>query len=339
MQRTKHPTVTMKDIARKAHVAVSAVSYALNNNGSVSEEKKNRILALVKRYGYRPDRVARSLKTRTTRTVGVMTDLRHFGLRARILEGISREAAARGYSIVLIDDTGDHEKAMEILVGDRVSGIVYLSYKPEEFNKSYALDVPIVFAYCYDAAYHDSCVVHDDVQGGYIISRHLVELGHRPIAAITGPRSWKPVQDMMKGYRRALREAGIAFDPTLVVQGDYEDRELNDRAARTLLSRSPRPRAVFAFADLIAVSVYGAAHELGLAIPEDVAVGGHGDREYAEYLIPKLTTVAMPLHEIGRRAGELLFRKIEGEAVAAEPTPSAPLECRLIVRGSCGARR
>ena len=324
--------VTMRDIAREARVSVSAVSYAINNTGSVGAEKRRRILEVVRRHRYRPNSAARKLKAQITRTIGVLTDLRRLRLRAQILEAASREIDLRGYSTLLINDTGDHEKAIHVLAAERVEGIIYLSYTTEEFARVFDINVPIVFAFCHDKAYGDASVFPDDAQGGYVATRHLLELGHRRGGVITGQKTWKAVKDRLRGYRRALRERGIPVDRELVVASEFDNPTGNLEAARRLLSKSERPSAVFAFADPIAVSVYEVARDLGLRIPQDVAVVGYNDYDYCEFLSPTLTSVAIPVESIGRIAARKLFRRIDGEH--AEKDPPHALKNRLVVRQS-----
>ena len=325
--------LTMKDIAREAGVSVSAVSYAINGTGSVSLEKKKRVLEIVEKYNYHPNKLARDLKTQVTKTIGVMVDLNQLKLRAKILEAVSHIVTFHGHNMLLVNDTGNHDHAMEILVSARVSGIIYLSYTTKEFVKVFDLDIPIVFAFCYDKSYENASVYPDDVYGGYLATRHLLEQHQTQVATITGSRTLKAVKDRINGYRKAFREFSVVVDPRFIVEGSFDDEARNVVVCRELLDCDSPPRAIFAQSDRIAVSVYTVARELGLRIPHDLSVVGYNDEEYCSYIWPSLSSVSVPVQKIGQNAAEILFSKIEA-STAHEYEFSTKIRGDLIVRGS-----
>lgn len=323
---------TIKDIAKEAGVSISTVSYVINDSGPVGDEKKKLILELVEKYKFQPNRIAKSLKEKKTRTIGILTDLTRFDIGKQIIIGISEMCKQRNYNVLMSNQMEDLKKSFDILVSSQVEGIIYLDYRVEEFAVEFDVDIPMVFAYCYNSSFQSSCVIPDDVQGGYIATNHLIERGHKRIGCITGYVNWKATNDRIKGYQTALNEKELYIDPTLIRVGDYRDMEKNYKIAYELLSSEDRPTAIFALNDVIAAGVYNAAYDLGFRIPQDVAVVGFDNRDFANYIRPSLTTVSMPLMDIGKNSCEILFDKIGGKFNGDKNTK--PLTCNLVVRHS-----
>ena len=323
---------TMKDIAKEAGVAVSAVSYAINGTGSVSEEKKKKILDLVGKYNFRPNVVARNLKQRKTRLIGLLSNLQSLGPDRRIIASISDECARRNYNVLQSNKKNNIKQAIDILRSNQVEGIIYVDDRTEVLIDDCPGDIPIVFAYCYNEASKEFNITPDDVQGGYIATKHLIDKSHKRIGCITGNEGWKATDDRLAGYKKAITEKGISIDTDIIVTGDFLSMANNFRAAMELLTMETRPTAVFCFCDTIAISVYNAAYELGLKIPEDIAVVGFDNEPFTQYVRPMMTTVAMPLKEIGVEAVELLFSRIDN-TYSRDGSPHN-LNCELIVRES-----
>lgn len=323
--------VTIKDIAREAGVSVSAVSYALNNSGAVSEEKRKQILALAHKYNYTPNKAAQSLKKQRTKTIGVITNLSRFEMGRMIVNGIAGRCVSEQYNLLLVNELGDINASIEVLLGNQVEGIIYVNNIVEEFPQQFELNIPIVYAYCYKKN-GNPCVVPDDVQGGYAATKYLLQLGHTRIGCLTGPADWKATNDRLLGYQKALNESDIYFDVSLVKAGDWGNLEWNKQCAVDLLTQECRPTAIFAFNDVIAASVYHAARQLNLNIPADLSVIGYDNRNFAQYLLPTLTTVMIPFEQIGKTAADLLFTKINA------PQSKLPniryIDCETIERDS-----
>lgn len=325
-------SITMKDIAKEAGVAVSAVSYAINGTGSVSEEKKKRILDLVGKHDYRPNVIARNLKQRKTRIIGILSNLQSLGPDRIIIASISDECTRRNYNVLQFNKTNNIKQTIDILRSNQVEGIIYVDDRTEVLADNCSSDIPIVFAYCHNEVNKEFDITPNDVQGGYIATRHLIEKKHRRVGCITGNEGWQATEDRLKGYKKAIAENGIPFDADIIVTGDFLNKDNNYQAALQLLSMKKRPTAVFCFCDAIAISVYNAAYELGMSIPEDVAVVGFDNEPFTQYVRPPITTVSMPLKEIGVEAVEVLFSRIDN-SYTRQNNPHN-LNCELIVRGS-----
>ena len=326
--------ITMKDIAKEAGVAVSAVSYAINGNGSVSEEKKRRILDLVEKYNYKPNAVARNLKQRKTRLIGLLSNLQSLGADRKIVASISDECSRRNYNLLLFNTTDNSKQAIDLLASHQVEGVIYIDDRTEVLIDDFSSDIPIVLAYCNNEANKEFCITPNDVQGGYIATQHLIEKGHRRIGCITGNEGWKATNDRLEGYKKALVENEITADTGIIATGHFFSMEHNYQVSRALLTIKNKPAAIFCFSDAIAISVYNAALDLGLKIPEDIAVVGFDNEAYTRYVRPPMTTVAMPLKEIGVVAVETLFSRINNTYSGHNSAHN--LNCELIVRQSSG---
>jgi LacI family transcriptional regulator len=173
-------------------------------------------------------------------------------------------------------------------------------------------------------------VLSDNRLGGFLATRHLLELGHRRIACIAGPRTITPSAERITGYRKALEEAGLSYDEGLIVRGDYHAQSGMD-ITHSLLKRDPRPTAIFALNDLMAIGALRAAAEAGCSIPQDLAVVGYDDLEIAHFTNPPLTTIAQPKKEIGAQAVNLLADRISQKD---RPPSRLVLPPELIVRRS-----
>ena len=175
-------------------------------------------------------------------------------------------------------------------------------------------------------------IVPDDRYGASLAVKHLVELGHRRIAFINGPEGWDATTNRLAGYRDELIASGIQFDPRLIYQGDWQVQS-GYRLAQQLLALPERPTAVFAANDLMALGVIYAAQEVGLSVPNDMALVGYDDRDFTGFMRPALTTIQMPCERMGQVAADSLLRLIRGEIEVIEPTL---VQGALVVRQSCG---
>jgi LacI family transcriptional regulator len=310
----------------------------LNGKGSVSPETRERILGAANDLGYVPNALARSLVTRSTCTIGIVaSDLSDAEL-ARFVVGAEREARRQGHGILIgsIDrDGSDAERYLRMLIERRVDGILTAAPQMEHdarigellrgfvpavsIHRIPGVDVPLVGS--------------DHVETALLATRHLLGLGHRRIATVTGSAGRQVTSMRLKGYERALKEAGVSYDPALVESGDWEADGAYEATMR-LLDRAPDITAFYAQNDTMAFGVMSALHARGLGVPEDCAVVGCDDIPMAAHAIPPLTTVHMPFYETGETAVRLLLDVIAGRA---ERPKRVLLPVRLVRRGSCGA--
>ncbi|HET7270893.1 MAG TPA: LacI family DNA-binding transcriptional regulator [Rubrobacter sp.] len=328
----------MRDVASKAGVSFQTAGKVLNGKGSVSSETRERILDAAKSLGYVPNALARSLVTRSTCTIGIVaSDLSDAEL-ARFVVGAEREARRQGHGVLIgsIDrDGSDAERYLRMLLERRVDGILTAAPQMERDARIGELLrglVPAVSIHRIPGG-GVPLVGSDHVETALLATRHLLGLGHRRIATVTGSAGRQVTAMRLKGYERALEEAEVSYDPALVESGDWEADGAYEATLR-LLDQAPDITAFYAQNDTMAFGVMSALHERGLGVPEDCAVVGCDDIPMAAHAIPPLTTVHVPFYETGETAVRLLLDVIAGRG---DRPKRILLPVRLVRRGSCGA--
>jgi LacI family transcriptional regulator len=333
----KQRSVTMADVARHAGVSRTTVSFVLSDRPSanIPDETRERILAAVAALGYRPNAGARALAARRPRLIGLITDVVTTPFGAGIIRGAQDRARLQGQSLLIATINGDpalDEQAVETMLEHRVEGLVCATGEHRSFDPPASLTgVPTVLVHCFDEEGRLPAVVPDEVGGGYVATRRLTGAGHRRIGFINLDPQTVAATGRLEGYQRALREAGVEPDGSLVRNGHATADGGYEQAALLLDSENP-PTAIFCGTDRMAMGAYDAIKERGLAIPRDVAVVGFDDQEViAGYLRPGLTTVALPFEEMGSRAVELL-----GGQAPEQPTATGvvAVDCPLVERSS-----
>ncbi len=328
---------TLRDVARRAGVSIATVSYVLNGTRSVSPEVEARVREAVRALQYRPNRLARGLRRKRTHVIGLVVPDSANPFFAEIARGMEDLSFAHDHSVILCNSDGDpakEQRYLGVLIEQQVDGIALVSAHatPAHLSMLRQRRIPFVVVDRDLPGLEADCVLADNFQGGYLATRHLLERGHRRIACIAGPSELTPSADRVRGYRRALEEAGIRPREVWVQRGDFR-AESGYEAARFFLSlpAKVRPTAIFACNDLMAIGAMRAIGEAGLSIPDDIALVGFDDILLASYVIPPLTTVAQPTYEMGRIAGDLLLRRL-GEP--DRPPARLILPVRLVVRQS-----
>ena len=330
LQRT-----TIREIADQAGVSIATVSRVLNGRGDVSDETRDLVSRVIRENGYTANRNARGLSAGRTGFVGVVVPLVFPAYFAYILAGAAEALFERDLQIVL-SPTGN-EYAREVSVLNRLHGVTdgSLIILPEESSEELEghLDNGFRFVVIDPLMQLDEripSVSAANASGAEQAMRHLLQLGHRRIAHITGPKGWLATEDRRRGYRAALASAGALPDPGLEAEAIPEIDSGRD-AATALLALPDRPTAIFAFNDNIAIGAVQAARARGLRVPDDLSVVGFDDVEHATVVTPALTTVRQPLAEMGRTAVSLLSRLMERQSVE---TLHVELATRLVVRDS-----
>lgn len=330
--------ITLEQLAQVAGVSVSTVSRALNKSDhAVNQDTRQRILTLAKQMGYRPNIMARSLKTDRTHTIGIITDNIVSPFSPLIMRGIQDHLQEYDYFSVVINGDWNPEvetRAIHDLISRSIDGIIFVESWLREANPTLDLaNKPYVFVHRLFGGVYRNSVGVDERNGARQAVEHLVALGHRRIAYISGPRGWYASEQRLLAYRETLAKHNLPFDPELVLEGDWEVQSAYP-AAKRLLERRERPTALFAANDLMALGAIYAIQEAGLRVPEDIAVVGYDDREIASIARPTLTTVRMPCYEMGQASAKLLLGLLERQGESAEPIK---LQGQLIVRESSGA--
>lgn len=307
---------TIKDIARLAGVAPSVVSRALNNKYGVKESTRARIVAIARELGYYPNTAARSLVTRKTETIGVvMADISE-PFYSQTIKGMEYVALQTGYTLLFsnsYENIEDGRILQKMITAQRVDGLVIMGSNIREKSFIASLlekEIPFVLV---ERSYSDpkvNCIWVDNVRGGYLATKHLIDKGHRRIAHIAGNLYYQVALDRVEGYKRALEESGIGFSEELVVVGNFVTED-GYRATKEVLNLGCT--AIFAANDAMAYGALQAIAEEGLRVPDDIAVIGFDDLEFSSLTNPPLTTVRQPRYEMGRRSLEVLTSILRGK--------------------------
>jgi len=313
------PPVTLKDVAAMAGVHPATASRALNPQTRllVSDDTAHRILAAADSLGYRPNTVARSLRTRRSQTVGVLIPDLTNPLFPPIVRGIEDRLAADGY-VALIGNT-DSDDERERLVFERmrarhVDGFVFATAHLHSplLDEALAAELPVVLVNRNAEGYGFPAVSVDNERGMEMAVAHLVSLGHRRIGHIAGPQQVSTGLSRYRGFLAAMAAHGIEVDPALVVQASAFSLEEGDRCCRALLAADSGCTAIAAANDMLAVGCYTALEDVGLACPADISVVGFNDMPFIDRLRPPLTSVSFPHYELGAEAGRLILEQIRG---------------------------
>jgi LacI family transcriptional regulator len=328
------------DVAARAGVGIATVSRVVNDRGNVATATRDRVLEAIRALEYRPSSVAQNLSLKRTLVIGVVLPFLTEASPIERVRGIVTALAASPYDLAIYDvESADRQQRAFRLLADahRTDGLLVVSLIPPdpEVRRLRAESIPCVLI----DARHDGLpsVVIDDIAGGELATRHLLELGHRRIAFIgdkpADPFRFQSSRDRTIGYERALASAGVPIRPEFVREGT-QSRHLARSIADELLRLPEPPTAVFAASDVQALGVLEAARALQIDVPEQLSVIGFDDIEIASYV--GLTTIRQRLFESGRRGAELLL-----QALAGEPAPvrveTLPLD--LVVRGTTRAPR
>lgn len=332
-------TVTIKHVAKQAGVSVATVSRVLNHSLVVRPETRNRVHQVVAELGYTPHPAARSLITNRTMTLGVLLPDLYGEFFSEVIRGIDQVARRAGYHLLVANAGGEKpalQAALRSLAG-RVDGLIVMSPEMGETAARQSLPegFPLVLLNCPAANLRCASLTVANYEGASAMVAHLLQLGHRRIAVIRGGDANFDARERLRGYRDALRQAGVAPDRNLEFPGDFRESS-GYHAAQQILALSPRPTAVFATNDCMALGALFAFREAGLSIPEDLALGGFDDIPMARYVDPALTSVHVDISALGQRATVKLFQALEGsfDRDARRET----LAATLVVRRSCGAQ-
>ncbi|MBN1780609.1 LacI family DNA-binding transcriptional regulator [bacterium] len=310
--------ITIKDIASRLNISVSTVSRALRNHPDISTETKRRVIAMADELDYHPNAIAQSLKRNRTNLIGVIVPQVKHDFFATVMSGIADVAYNAGYSVMIFQSNETYEREVlnvKAVMAQRAAGfLVSISKATKNYDHFLQLvdkDIPIVF---FDRGCDEipvSQVVVDDYDGAYQLVRHLIDTGYRRIAHLAGPEYLSIGKQRLDGYRDALKEAGMPFDPALVVTGGLNEEDGLSGFNR-LQEQCPQfPDAIFAVTDPVAYGVFQRLREHRYRIPDDVALAGFSDSNIASLLDPPLTTVRQPTYEIGQEAMNVLHRLIQ----------------------------
>lgn len=341
--------VTIQDIARLAGVSKATVSRVLNHKPDVDRATRERVLRIMDEQGFVPSVAAAGLAGGRPRLVGVLVPSLTWPLMPEIMRGIGEVAEPSSYEIVLYSLSPDQDRSAiidRILAAKLTSGLlaVFPGQSREHLSELYEQGFPVVMIDDQGAPEPVPWIGTDNRKGAYAAVKHLIELGHRRIAHVQGTAHYRVSRDRHEGYCDALREAGIAPDPTLLPRGDFKPPS-GRVCGLELFQREDRPTAVFAANDEMAYGVLAAAEACALRVPADVAVVGFDDITSSQHMRPPLTTVRQPFYEMGQRGIELLLSLVNSPRGLVDPYHAGRREepvriylpTELVVRESCGA--
>ena len=328
---------TIKQVAQVAGVSFTTVSHVLNNTRPVSDEARAAVLAAVEQLHYVPSALARSLKCRSTGTIGLIIPNNTNPYFSEVARGIEDSCYAAGYSVILCNSDDDPVKQREylnVLLTKRCDGLILSALADRDGELLHKMKVPAVLL---DRAPCDlslDSVAVDNRAGGLLAARHLLGLGRRRIACIAGPQEVGISNERIDGVRGALQDAGVVFDAALCRHSDFSSAGGYAAALELLaLPLDQRPDALFCCNDLMAFGALRAAAELGIAVPGQLAVVGFDDIDLASFVHPPLTSVAQNTRELGHITAACLLARIADPALPRQQRSVAPV---LHVRGSSG---
>jgi len=332
--------VTLKDVARVAGVHPATVSRALDPGKMwlVRRETRAKVQSVAKELGYRGDVVARSLRRGQTTTLGVIVADLGNSFLAPVLRGIAGELEKHGFMALISETQDDHARlraSIENLLSRRVDGFIVTTARLGDTPviEAVARDAPVVLAVRSLPGSALPSVTSDDVAGAYMAARHLAELGHELFAELPGPSNVQPFADRTVGFAQAANALGVGLVP-VVERAIHPTPSEGGRLMEALLAQpGPRPTAVFAHSDAMAIGAIAAARNAGLRCPKDVSIIGYNDAPLVDHLDPPLTTIRFPGDQIGRFAADLAIALVE------EPPPvvaSMSFPPELVIRSSTG---
>lgn len=332
--------VTIRDVAREANVSATTVSRVFNHPDLVSSTTVERVQRIAGEMGYQPNATAQSLSHGRTQAIGVVLPAPHGEFFSEVMRGIDDVAQSAGYYLLISSShysLEETEAALRVLRG-RVDGMLVMTTHVEapSMMETRAPDVPVVFMNSVMGGTDYDAFDIDNREGARTAVQHLADQGYQRIAAITGPMDSSDVRERLEGFREALQVSGLDPEEAPLIVGDFT-QDSGYAAGQEILSLDPLPEAVFACNDYMAIGAMAALQEAGVNIPGDMAVAGFDDISSARYANPSLTTVRVPVYDLGRRAATRLLDLL------ADDSDQAPQEhvlgTELVVRASSGGDR
>ena len=320
MAANKHRT-SLKDLAQELGVSIATVSRALRSSPEIGQDMQAKVKELAKRLNYRPNPFAQSLRKEAPRVIGVVVPNLVTHYYAAVLDGIEDEARKEGYSVISAnthEDTEAEIRAIDNFISLHVEGIIAcLSQNTTDyshFEEIANMGIPLVFFGRTCLSDRFSSVTANGDEAAYQATQHLIDTGSRRIAFIGGPNHLDMVKRRKHGYLEALRENRIPIDRTLVACEKIDYQWALDTTTRLLnLPVGERPDAILAFNDIITFAAFTAIKQLGLSIPEDVALIGFTDDVHAQYVTPRMSAIEDQSHQMGKTACQLLLKSISGD--------------------------
>jgi LacI family transcriptional regulator len=326
---------TIKEVAARAGVSSATVSHVINNTRYVSDVVKQRVQESMNEMGYRPNALARSLRQGKTQTLGLILPDSSNPFYAELGHALEKSAFLKNYNVILCNTDSSIAREhlyFDLLLDKQVDGIILNTEEkdPHDIKKRLPVGYPIVLV---DRDFSENIfdtVLTDNILGGYLATRYLIELGHRRIACVTGPMSFWGAVNRLQGYQKALAEFGLPEITNSIYYGDFTAGSGHE-AAHHLLKLPELPTAVFVGNDMMAIGFLRSSIEMNFRIPEDISIVGFDNLELSMYMHPTITSFAQPKEEIGEKTIQLLLERIENPKAPPQRILIPP---RLIIRES-----
>lgn len=321
---------TMKDIALLAQVSTSTVSHVLNKTRFVSEDIEKRVKQAAKELNYAPSALARSLKMKCTKTVGMLVTTSTNPFFGEVLKGVERRCYEKGYNLILCNTEGDSERmkaSIDTLLQKRVDGLMLMCSTLEgeeiEIFERYP-ELPVVVMDWGPMEYASDKIQDNSFKGGYLATQYLIDHGHTNIGCVTGPLHRSQASLRFDGFKQALQDNNLTLNENWIAQGNFECDGGYD-AYQSLKLNGSLPSAFFVCNDMMALGLINAANQDGVKIPQDLSIIGYDDIHLTKYITPSLTTIHQPKHQLGKTAVDTLLYRLESpdapqQVIQLEPT-------------------
>jgi LacI family transcriptional regulator len=327
----------MNDVARTAGVSITTVSHVINNTRKVDPVTREKVELAMQDLGYRPNSLARALRSGDTNTIGMIVPDVSNQFFADFSRNIENYGFEENYSVILCNSDNDMKKQssyVDTLISKQVDGVIFISAgeSSEDLKKLYHYRIPIVVVDRDVELEYADVVLLDNEAAGYEATQYLIQLGHQKIACISGPNDLTPSNARVHGYQKALAENNINFDPAYLVSGDFRFQS-GEQAMNQLLSLPHLPSAVFVLNDMMAIGAFTAIRKAGLNVPKDISIIGFDNILMTTAVTPMLTTVGQPIDEIAKISINHLIQKIKTKEQIAK-NQKIVLKAQLIIRES-----
>lgn len=312
--------MNFSDLARQLNVSTATVSRALSRPEKVAPVTRKRVLELVRRSGYHMNGVARSLRTQSTRTIGIIvSDIRN-PFSSAIVKSVEDVARTNGYTVLVCnadENVRNEEVALELFIERQVSGVIHCSAGAnlDLLRVLLRKSIPLVDLDRQSGLENVDTVILDNQQGATLATRHLLELGHKRIAMISGPKHLSNARKRLDGFRNTLRSAQIAVQKEYIQFGDFREQSGRLAAERLLCLQTP-PTAIFIANNEMMAGALFAIRQRRLKVPRDVSLVGFDDDRWTQYSDPPLTVISQPTEAMGQKAADLLLGRLQGEREA-----------------------
>ncbi|MCW8346412.1 LacI family DNA-binding transcriptional regulator [Vibrio sp. ZSDZ65] len=328
--------ITIKEVAELAQVSQATVSRTLNGHASVKEANKTRVYAAIEQLGYKPNAFAQALASNRSCSIGMLVGTLDGPFYGPMMHEVEKVVRKENYHLII---TSGHEKydeeheSIRFLRSKKVDGLVLtVDTLPDSELLEIANEVEAtVLINRYIPEIANRCIWIDNERGGFLATEHLIQKGHQHIGCVTGQLSKVDSRDRLQGFRNALSQYGIDYNPHAVVEGRF-DHKCNHEAIRRLLDRDIPLTAIFCMNDNIAMTAYSLCIERGLTVGEDISIIGFDNVSFGQYMTPGLTTIDFPIQTMATEAAKKVMGIVQGKSNAKQP--SAPIVPDVIVRGS-----